>query len=382
MTTESREFQIFAKPVGADCNLRCSYCYYINNPGSQGTGLHLMDDRILEQYIRQNSEASSGNQVIFSWHGGEPLMAGIHFFRKVIKLQKTIIPSGKQVLNGIQTNGTLINAEWADFLAGEGFFTGISIDGPPDLHDTFRRTTTGLGTSEKVLRGYELLKKKRVPAEILCVVSPVNSGHPLEVYNFFKKLDAKFITFLPLVYRPALSGEGGTGTSVDPLEFGVFLSTVFDEWKEKDIGTLKVQIFEEALRSAFDQPHTLCIFRERCGGVPVLEQNGNFYSCDHFADHEHLVGNIMEGSIAGFLGSERQRAFGDAKWNSLASFCLNCPVLKMCNGECPKNRFARTPEGDYGLNYLCEGYKYFFTRCKPFADAVSAAWKLSLRSGG
>lgn len=378
MSGENREFQIFAKPAGADCNLRCSYCYYINNKTSHHSGRHLMDDRILEQYIIQNSEASPGNTVVFSWHGGEPLLAGISFFRKAIRLQKKLIPSGKQVLNGIQTNGTLINADWADFMEGEGFYAGISIDGPPEMHDSFRRTISGRGTSEKVLRGYEMLRRKNVPVEILCVISPVNISHPLEVYRFFKKLDARFITFLPLVFRLATSTEVTNAVSVDPVAFGIFLSAVFDEWKEKDIGNIKVQIFEEALRSAFDQPHTLCIFRERCGGVPVLEYDGSFYSCDHFVDHEHLVGNIMEGSIADFLDSDRQKAFGNAKWETLPSFCLKCPVLKMCNGECPKNRFARTLEGENGLNYLCEGYKYFFTHIKPFADAVSAAWKLSM----
>ncbi len=376
--TAGREFQVFAKPAGAGCNLKCSYCYYINNKNHPGhKGPVIMSDTILEQFIRQNIEASGGSTASFSWHGGEPLIAGLEFFRRVVKLQRKYAKEGIHVLNGIQTNGTLINSDWARFFNDESFFTGISIDGPAGMHDTFRRTANNTGSFKKVIRGFEILKRNNIPVEVLCVVNSVNVRFPDEVYSFFKSLGIKYITFLPLVERDDSLPRGVTEASVGSVDFGLFLARIFDEWKEHDIGNVKIQIIEEALRSAFNQEHTLCIFRERCGGVPVLEYDGNFYSCDHYVDNAHLIGNIMDGSVAGFLDSQRQQAFGNQKRAMLPSVCLECPVLNMCNGECPKNRILRTSDGDKPLNYLCEGYKYFFSHCKPFADAVSAAWKIS-----
>lgn len=374
MEQTGREFQVFAKPAGAMCNLRCTYCYYINNQGNPGRlNARLMSDRVLELFVKQNIEASPGRNVTFSWHGGEPLAAGIGFYRKAVRLQKKYAQPGMLILNGIQTNGTLLNDEWAGFLSDEGFFTGISIDGPPEFHDAFRRTPGGKGTFKEAVAGYRLLKRYNVQAEILCVVSSVNARFPLEVYGFLKELGARFITFLPLVEPDPSDPAGVNRASVGALEFGTFLSEIFDEWRREDIGNVKVQIFEEALRCAFGQEHTLCIFRERCGGVPVLEHDGSFYSCDHYVDTNHLVGNITAGSIAEFLDSERQKAFGDRK-KLLPPVCLECPVLEMCNGECPKNRIKKTPDGRYDLNYLCEGYKHFFTRCRPFIDTVRTAW--------
>ncbi len=374
MTDLIREFQIFAKPVGARCNLRCKYCYYLKVSDLRPDhGPALMSRSILERYIRQHIEASTGRVISFSWHGGEPTIAGVDFFRQVVRLENKHIPSGREIINGIQTNGTLLNDEWCRFLADEGFIAGISIDGPDELHNNFRISQTEGPTMAMVLKGYELLKKNKVPTEILCVLNSGNVLYPKKVYGFLKQLDPGYITFLPLV-EPAV--EGVTGDSVSSLQFGLFLSTVFDEWIEKDIGRLKVQVFEEAVRPAFKLEHTLCIFKKNCGGVPVLESNGDFYSCDHYVDSAHLVGNITRGSIAGFLDSEQQKSFGNAKSETLPEYCRNCDVLEMCNGECPKNRFIKTPDGEPGLNYLCEGYKYFFRHCMPFIEAVS-----SLKSG-
>jgi uncharacterized protein len=376
MIKESREFQIFAKPVGASCNLNCSYCYYLKKKERYPDKEHLlMKDDVLEKYIIQHIQASTESTIDFSWHGGEPLLAGIEFFRKVLKLQKKHNPEGLTIVNGIQTNGTLLNKEWCNFLASEGFVAGMSIDGPEQQHNHFRRTKRDEGTFSQVLRGYELLRSHGVTPEILCVINSDNVKYPLVVYNFFKQLGAQFITFLPLVeYRPGSPGMVSKN-SVPADGFGFFLSEVFDEWVEKDIGEIKIQIFEEAARTAFNQDHTLCIFRVNCGGVPVVEHNGDFYSCDHYVDDSHLLGNIKDHTLSSFLDSERQKEFGMAKSLTLPQYCMNCEVRPMCNGECPRNRFIDTPDGETGLNYLCSGYKYFFNHCRHFIEAISEAWK-------
>ena len=226
-----------------------------------------------------------------------------------------------------------------------------------------------------VIRGYELLKKYGVILEILCVVNADNVKFPLIIYNFFKQLGAKYITFLPLVIQQPDSPTGVTINSVPADEFGYFLSAIFDEWTEKDIGEIKIQIFEETARIAFNQEHTLCIFKENCGGVPVVEHTGDFYSCDHYVDTDHLPGNIKDHSLTYFLESEKQKVFGQAKSASLPRYCLDCEVRPMCNGECPKNRFMTSPDGEPGLNYLCSGYKYFFNHCIPFVEAIGTTWK-------
>jgi uncharacterized protein len=368
-----REFQIFVKPVGALCNLRCKYCYYLDKKALYpAEDAFVMNDDILERYIVQHIEASTEKTIFFSWHGGEPLMAGIDFFRKIVALQKKHKPAGHIITNGIQTNGTLIDWNWASFLAEEKFIIGISIDGPGDLHNRFRTTSDGRSSLPQVLRGYEMLQRYRIRSEILCVVNSYNVKFPLVVYNFFKELGIKYITFLPLVERRPVTKSGVSRSSVPPLEFGRFLVSVFDEWLERDIGEIKIQVFEEAARKAFNQEHTLCIFKENCGGVPVVELNGDFYSCDHFVNSDNLIGNINEGSVGGFLDSERQKAFGRAKSLTLPRYCVECEVKAMCNGECPKNRFINTPDGERGLNYLCSGYKTFFNHCLPFVEAIAS----------
>ena len=376
MIKVSREFQIFVKPVGPICNLSCRYCYYLGKKTLFPENNHfLMADELLEKYVIQHILATSETNISFSWHGGEPLLAGIDFFRKVITLQHKHKPAGSTIVNGIQTNGTLLDDEWCSFLAAEGFTVGISIDGPVGMHNKNRRTRGNNNTFLKVMKGYNLLRKYEVHPEILCVVNADNVKHPLIVYDFFKQLGPEYISFLPLVEHETGRPTGASINSVPSREFGVFLNVIFDEWVEKDIGKIKIQIFEEAARTAFNQEHTLCIFRQNCGGVPVVEHNGDFYSCDHYVDRDHLVGNIKNGSVASFLDSEKQQAFGRAKSLLLPRYCLECEVKPMCNGECTKNRFISTPDGEPGLNYLCQGYKLFFNHCRPFVDAISEAWK-------
>lgn len=332
-----------------------------------------MADDVLERYIAGHIEASTDDLVMFSWHGGEPLLAGLEFYKKAVALQRKYLPAGKTILNGIQTNGTLLNDELCRFMTDEGFIAGISIDGPEKIHNQYRVNRRNDPSFIQVMKGYELLLKYNIITEILCVTGAHNEKHPLDVYSFFRSAGARFISFLPLVNRDHVSGSGVTADSVNPSEFGNFLITVFDEWKEKDIGRIKVQLFEEALRTAFDQEHTLCVFKEVCGGVPVIESNGDFYSCDHFVSDSFRVGNIMNRRIDELLDSEEQFDFGRDKLLSLPNYCRKCPVRQMCNGECPKNRFVLTPDGESGLNYLCSGYKRFFTHCQPFIEAIKQA---------
>ncbi len=374
--TSSREFQVFTKPVGPVCNLDCAYCYYLEKSKLFGEDkiLHMLEE-VLETYIRQHIEATTEPVIIFSWHGGEPMLAGLKFYRKAVALQKQYNNTGRKIINGMQTNGMLVNAEWGRFLAEEQFVIGISIDGPENLHDLFRLTKDGKPTFNRVMRGYDQLVIHGIDPEILCVVNAENVKYPLEVYRFFKQLGAGFVTFIPLVERLANGSSVASSRSVPARTFGNFLCSIFDEWVEQDIGKVKIQIFEEALRTAFKQEHTLCIFKPACGGVPVMEHNGDFFSCDHFVAREHHVGNIGKTSLAEMLDSRQQKLFGQAKQDTLPRYCLACEVRDMCNGECPKNRFIHAPDGEPGLNYLCTGYKMFFNHCRPFAEAVANAFR-------
>ena len=372
----NNDFQIFVKPVGAECNLHCRYCYYLEK-----SSLHaesgMMDDEVLERYISSHLEACTDETVNFSWHGGEPLLAGIEFFRKAIILQKKYMPAGVRVNNGIQTNGTLLNDEWCRFLAEEKFFVGLSIDGSQELHNKFRLNREGYPSFSRAVNGYKLLLKNKIVPEILCVINSENVKHPIKVYDFFRKLGARYITFLPLVERMPGQPYGVSDATVPSLAFGIFLSRIFDKWIQDGIGEIKIQIFEEAARTAFNQDHTLCIFKKTCGGVPVIERNGDFYSCDHYVDKEHLIGNIREKSINDLLNNPQQLIFGQVKLNTLPGYCINCMVRDMCNGECPKNRFILSPEGEPGLNYLCDGYRYFFNHCRPFVEAIALVYRSS-----
>jgi len=375
MTKVSREFQVFVKPAGPICNLDCQYCYYLDKQGLYPTGESFrMPDDLLEEYIIQHIHACAEPEIHFSWHGGEPTTLGLDYFRKIVALERKHQPAGCQILNGIQTNGTLLDDDWCRFLAAEGFAVGISLDGPPEMHDRYRRTKDGRPVHERTMRGYRLLQQYQVPCEILCVVGAHNVEFPSDVYRCFRQLGAPYLSFLPLVERRP-EAEGGVSERTVPAEaWGAFLCAIFDEWVARDIGQVKLQIFEEAVRPAFKQEHTLCVFKEVCGGVPVVEHNGDFYCCDHFTDAEHRLGNIQETPLAELLESSAQQAFGCAKRDTLPRCCQVCEVRAMCNGECPKNRFLQTPDGEPGLNYLCAGYQRFFTHCQPFVAEVAALW--------
>ena len=372
----SREFQVFAKPIGSICNLDCHYCYYLEKEHLYPKGeTFRMPDDILEEYIVQHINASPDPVINFSWHGGEPTILGLDYFRKIVALQHKHQPSKQRITNGMQTNGTLLDEEWCRFLAAENFAVGISIDGPQELHDRYRLTRDQKSTFERTIHGYNLLHQHRVLCEILCVVNVDNVRQPLQVYRFFKQLNAQYITFIPLV-EPKTDAESGVShPTVQAESFGVFLCAIFDEWMAKDIGRVKVQIFEEAARTAFGQEHTLCIFKKTCGGVPVVEHNGDFYSCDHFVDTKHLLGNIKETTLVELLENPAQKAFGQNKLDTLPRYCQACEVRAMCNGGCPKNRLIKTPDGEPGLNYLCVGYKHFFSHCLPFVEEIAALWQ-------
>lgn len=371
------DFQVFAKPVGASCNLACSYCYYLDKSDLYAQpGLQRMSYEVLELYISQHIQASAEQTVFFSWHGGEPTLAGLPYFRRIVELQKKHLPDNRFVTNGIQTNGTLLTEEWCRFLKEENFMVGISLDGPERFHSANRFRKDGKSSFDAVLSGFSFLKSHQIPCEILCVVNSKNVRLPIEVYRFFKSLNAEFLTFIPLVERISSGNKQVSDRTVPAKAFGEFLCAIFDEWKNIDIGTVKIQIFEEALRTAFGLDHALCIFKPTCGRVPAVEHNGDFYSCDHFVNSDYLVGNIGKSSLITLLERLEQKTFGQAKLDSLPEYCLKCEVRAMCNGACPKDRFIETPEGNSGLNYLCEGYRLFFNHCKPFVEEVAAVWKI------
>jgi uncharacterized protein len=357
----SREFQIFAKPAGAGCNLDCEYCYYRDKrslyPESASTR---MSEDLLEEYVRQHIAAAPGPEVDFSWHGGEPTTLGVDFFRKAVALQRKHRPAGWRIRNGIQTNGVLLDDEWGRFLAAESFTVGLSLDGPAELHDAYRVTRGGQPTHRQAMRGYDILRRHGVPTDIVCVVHNRNVAYPLTVYRFFREIGCRYLGFLPVVEQASDTADGVSSHTPLADAYGTFLCKVFDEWIERDAGRMMVQIFEEASRPALGMEHSLCVFRETCGQIPVLEHNGDFFPCDHFVDREHRLGNIRETPLHELLDSPAQRAFGDAKRDALPRRCRDCEVLAMCHGGCPKYRFIRTPDGEPGLNYLCAGLKRFF----------------------
>ena len=325
-----------------------------------------MADELLEVYLRQLLEAhASMADVTIAWQGGEPTLMGVEFFRRAVELADQLKVPGQRLHHTIQTNGTLLTDDWCRLLASERFLVGISIDGPPALHDRYRVDKRGNPSSSKVLRGLSLLQQHDVDFNVLCTVNAANQDHPLEVYRYFRdELGAKFIQFIAIVERDNdtgfQQGDQVTGRSVDPDAWGRFLIAVFDEWLRHDVGDVFVSHFDAALASWVGVPPALCIFAETCGDAVALEHNGDLYSCDHFVEPDYLLGNIFETHMVELLASPRQRAFGQAKLDSLPQYCLDCSVRFACHGECPKNRFTLTPAGEPGLNYLCRGLKAFF----------------------
>jgi uncharacterized protein len=366
--TTPTAFHVLAKPTGAICNLDCKYCFFLSKQELYPDSRFRMSDDVLENYIRQQLQ-SQGQEATIAWQGGEPTLMGLEFFRRSIVFTHRYLRSGQSVQQTIQTNGTLIDEEWCEFFHENKFLVGLSIDGPRELHDVYRVDKRGRPTFDKVIRAARLMQQYAVDFNVLCTVHAKNADQPLEVYRYFRDgLGARFIQFIPIVERVNSDGrtllqQGSTVTdrSVPAEKWGTFLNTIFDEWVQHDVGRVFVQMFDAALASWVGAPPAVCIFSETCGDAVALEHNGDLYSCDHFVEPKYLLGNIADTSLADLIGSPRQRAFGNAKRDTLPRYCRECEVRFACHGECPKNRFIATPDGEPGLNYLCAGYKAFFT---------------------
>lgn len=362
-------FHLLAKPTGAICNLDCQYCFFLAKeqlyPGSK----FRMSDELLETYIQQLLESRQTPEVTIAWQGGEPTLMGLEFFQRSLELVEKHKKPGQQVSHTLQTNGTRLDDDWGRFFKQHHFLIGLSVDGPQPLHDTYRIDKRGRGSFEQVIQGWKILKQHQVDFNILCTVNAANGDRPLEVYCFFRdELGAEFIQFIPIIERVnedgstlTQSGNQVTARSVKPEQFGQFLISVFDEWVRRDVGKVFVQHFDAALASWVGVPPSVCIFSKTCGNALALEHNGDLYSCDHFVEPDYKLGNIQETPMIELIASQRQRQFGQAKLDTLPHYCRTCNVQFACNGGCPKNRFIETPDGEPGLNYLCAGYKAFFT---------------------
>ncbi|MCL4421559.1 MAG: anaerobic sulfatase maturase [Actinobacteria bacterium] len=354
-----------AKPTGAICNLDCRYCFYLGKKDLYPGDSFRMSEDLLGNYLRQVLESQSGPVVTLAWQGGEPTLAGLAFFRRAVVLAESFARRGQRIEHSFQTNGTLLSPQWAEFFAEHDFLVGVSLDGPRAQHDAYRVDKRGRPSFDRVMRGLGHLRDHRVRYNLLCTVHRANEGYPLEVYRFFRDdCGAQFIQFIPIVERCSDNGDNPQGEvtsrSVTPEGWGRFLVAVFEEWLVNDIGTVFVQTFDAALAAWLKLPATLCVFAETCGNAVALEHNGDLYSCDHFVDPQHLLGNISETHIIELMASPKQRRFGEAKRDSLPRCCLECDVRFACNGECPKNRLIAAPGGEENLNYLCAGYKIFF----------------------
>ena len=348
-------FHVLAKPSGPICNLDCTYCFFLEKEALYPGDRFRMTDEVLEAYIRQLLEAHTDPEVTIAWQGGEPTLMGVDFFRRALEIAERYRRPGQVLQHTMQTNATLLTDEWCALFREHRFLVGVSIDGPRELHDTYRVDKRGAPTFDKVMAGLTLLQRHQVDVNVLCTVNAANQDHPLDVYRFFRDdLGLRHVQLIPIVEQDDLS------RSVDPTKWGEFLIAVFEEWVRHDVGTVYVQMFDAALASWVGAPAAMCIFGETCGNALALEHNGDLYSCDHFVDPPYLLGNILHTQMVELVASPQQRAFGEAKRDTLPAYCLGCDVRFACNGECPKNRFALTPDGDPGLNYLCAGYKAFF----------------------
>jgi uncharacterized protein len=379
------DFHVLAKPTGAVCNLDCKYCFFLSKemlyPGSR----FRMADDLLETYIRQLLESQSSPDVIVGWQGGEPTLMGLEFFERSIAYVQQYKKPQQQVSYTLQTNGTKLDDAWCAFLKRHNVLVGLSVDGPRELHDAYRVDKGGQGSFDDVMRGFRCLHRHGVDVNVMCTVHAANADYPVEVYRFFRdKLKTAFIQFIPIVERVTeqllsvanqgwgergsdprplyvLEGSHVTSRSVGPEQWGRFLIAIFDEWIQRDVGAVYVQMFDAALASWLGASASMCIFSETCGSAVALEHNGDLYSCDHFVEPKHLLGNIQQVHMLQLVTSEQQRTFGNVKRDTLPKYCRDCSVRFACHGECPKNRFISTPDGEPGLNYLCAGYKAFFT---------------------
>lgn len=383
VNTQTQPFHVLAKPTGATCNLDCQYCFFLSKESLYPNERTRMSEDVLEAYIRQRLDAHHDPEINIAWQGGEPTIMGLPFFKRSIEYVQKYRKPGQNILHSIQTNGLLLDDDWCTFLKEHNFLVGLSVDGPQPMHDAYRVDKRGAGSFHLVMRAWETLRRHEVDFNILCTVHAANADHPLEVYRFFRdELEARYLQFIPIVERATAEllplanqgwGErpGGarplyqqrgslvTERSVGAEQFGQFLCTIFDEWVRRDVGTVFVQTFDVALGSWVGQ-HNLCIFSPTCGNAVCLEHNGDLYSCDHFVEPDYLLGNIKQTHMAELVASPIQRKFGRNKFDTLPRYCRDCEVLFACYGECPRNRFIETPDGEPGLNYLCAGYKQFF----------------------
>ena len=379
------------KPIGPACNLNCTYCYYLEKknlyPYAKG---YRLNEGLLEKFIEEYIKSQDVPVVSFVWQGGEPTMLGLDYFKKAVELQQKY-SEGKRIENALQTNGTLLDDEFCEFLREKMFLVGLSIDGPRELHDHHRLTSGGKPSWSTVMEGVSLLKKHNVEFNTLSVVNNVTGDKPLEVYRFLKSIGSQFMQFIPIVERYTVDpgeedvhlvhhryrGEAEvTEWSVTPAQYGRFLISIFDEWVRKDVGTYYVQIFDVTLANWVGESNPgLCVFSETCGDAAVMEHNGDLYSCDHFVYHDYFLGNIKDTPLIDMMQQERQARFGLEKRTTLPKYCSDCEYRFACHGECPKHRFCDTPDGDPGLNYLCESYKMFFEHVKPYMDYMTKQLK-------
>ncbi len=382
LTPFAHPLYIMTKPAGSSCNLACKYCYYLEkkNLYKEADRRFVMSDDMLERFIKMYIESQSMPQILFSWHGGETLMRPLSFYKKVIELQKRY-GQGLVIDNSIQTNGTLLTDEWCRFFKDNNWLVGVSVDGPQEFHDEYRRNNMGAPSFHKVMRGINLLKKHGVEWNALAVVNDFNADYPLDFYNFFKEIECRYIQFTPIVERIIRHDDGRNlaspadapgaplaDFSVSPEQWGEFLCTIFDEWVKKDVGQYFIQLFDSTLANWAGVQPGVCSMARTCGHAGVMEFNGDVYSCDHFVFPEYKLGNIREKTLVEMMYSERQQQFGADKYDRLPRQCKQCRYLFACNGECPKNRFAVTADGEPGLNYLCKGYYRFFEHVAPYMD--------------
>jgi len=363
-------FQVMLKPRGAICNLDCAYCYFLSKERLYPHSDFRMSAALLEELTRQYIQAQPVPEVTFAWQGGEPTLMGLDFFRRAVSLQKKYAVPGTRVVNALQTNATRLDDEWCEFFHAHDFLLGVSLDGPRGLHDVYRVDKGGAPTFDRVLSGIALLKKHQVEFNLLATVHAANADHPLDVYRFFRdEVGARFIQFIPIVERDNATGfqEGNTVTprSVQGKQYGDFLIAIFDEWVRRDVGRMFVQIFDVALGAWLGQPASLCIFSETCGNALALEHNGDLFACDHFVEPRYKLGNLADTALVELVGSSPQCRFGADKRDTLPRYCRACSVRFVCNGGCPKDSLRATPHGEPGLNYLCEGFKAFFTHIDP-----------------
>lgn len=377
----SKPLYVMTKPAGSLCNLACDYCYYTEKSKLyRHTPKHIMSDELLEKFIREYINCQTTPDIYFTWHGGETMMRPLDFYKKVVQLQRKYA-GGRNIVNSIQTNGTLITEDWCRFLHDENWLVGVSIDGPQEFHDEYRKSKTGKPSFRQVMNGIKLLNKFQVEWNAMAVVNDFNADYPLDFYLFFKEIGCHYIQFTPIVERIfkhpdgrilASPDEGAEAAladfSITPEQWGNFLCTIFDEWVRQDVGEYFIQIFDATLANWMGVLPGLCSMAETCGHAGVMEFNGDVYSCDHFVFPEYKLGNIFQKNLIDMMFSDKQLKFGEAKKSTLTEQCRNCEFLFACHGECPKNRFASSEDGEPGQNYLCSGYHRFFKHVAPYMD--------------